>query len=74
MGNKKQTIPLTEKAIKAYLDNAIRRWRKRYDAAKPVTAADIPTSERIDAAIASCYIDAFQSVRTSLFGELLPKE
>lgn len=49
-------IELTEEAVKAYLDKAIRQWRKS------------------DEYYAIYYVDAFQSVRTSLFGLLLPKE
>jgi hypothetical protein len=49
---------------KDYLDRMIRYWRKRFEAAE--TADDILT--------ARCYIDAFQSVRISVFGELLPPE
>jgi len=54
----------TRKEIKEYLDNAIRSWRGRKDASKE--------EEKI--LIASCYVDAFQSVRVSIFDELLPKE
>ena len=51
-----QTIPITEKDIKDYLDRVIDSWRK---------ARDERNSE-----IARYYIDAFQSVRISFFGEL----
>jgi hypothetical protein len=54
----------TRKEIKEYLDNAIRSWRGRKDASK----------EEEEILIASCYVDAFQSVRVSIFDELLPKE
>ena len=64
------TLPFTEEDIKAYLDDAIRNWRERkIKADDPFT----PFSGD-DKLIASCYIDAFQSVRMSLFGDLLPKE
>ncbi|WP_296880202.1 hypothetical protein [Thomasclavelia sp.] len=46
--------------IKTYLDNCIRIWRRKRDKEK---------SE-----IAVYYIDCFQSVRCSIFGECLPAE
>ena len=52
-------IPFTEKDVKAYLDECIKHWRNIRDS----------ESEKKDMAI--FYVDAFQSVRTSLFGELL---
>ena len=54
------TVPFTEKDVKAYLDECIIFWRKKGYAAsgEPVMSAH--------------YVDAFQSVRMSLFGELLP--
>ena len=51
------TVPFTEEAVKAYLDGAIRRWRKLRDQSYNPAAV--------------YYIDAFQSVRSSLFDELL---
>lgn len=48
----------TRKAVKAYLDGVITHWRM-CDAAPEMR---------------SHYIDAYQSVRVSLFGELLPQE
>ncbi len=55
-------MPLTHDGIKDYLDDAIRHWRKKRDNAT--------TDE--DKLMAVCYVDAFQSVRVSVFGELLP--
>ena len=55
-------IELTESAIKKYLDKAIKLWRQRREEA-------VKDSE--DELVAKCYVDAFQSVRTSLFDELL---
>lgn len=53
-----ETIKFEEAAVKEYLDNAITFWRiKRDNENEPLAPA---------------YIDAFQSVRISLFGELLP--
>lgn len=51
-------MQMTPDEMKAYLDNAIINWRKQRD------------EENND--IAQYYIDAFQSVRVSVFGELLP--
>lgn len=55
---------LTHDEIKEYLDDAIRHWRKKRDNA---------TTDG-DKVMAVCYVDAFQSVRVSIFGELLPLE
>lgn len=65
--DKGATIPLGEETIKEYLDGAIRKWRRKRDNPKIGNA-------RLSRLIPSCYIDAFQSVRTSLFGETLPEE
>lgn len=58
------TVPFTEKDIKAYLDECIVFWRKKR--ANPL----IKEQSRIR--MAEHYVDAFQSVRVSLFGGLLP--
>lgn len=50
--------------LKIYLDNAIMKWRQEKINANLQKAED-------DATIASCYIDAFQSMRLFAFGELL---
>lgn len=57
----KQTsrVPFTEDAIKEYLDEAIKRYREIRDA------------KGADSIMMPYYIDAYQSVRTSLFGEVL---
>ena len=49
-------------AVAAYLDDAIRHWRDTRDQARE----DATHRMAID------YVDAFQSVRTSLLGETLP--
>jgi hypothetical protein len=54
------TIPFTEKDVKEYLDKVITFWRKEH------YINHVPH--------ANYYIDAFQSVRVSLFGEKLPVE
>lgn len=53
---------MTMDELQEYLDEAIRSWRKNKSKAK--------TDE--DILIATCYIDAFQSVRVSVFGSTLP--
>lgn len=67
-------------AIKEYLDNAIVRWRNRREVAtnrmeelkqNDNWGGDQYTNSEEDLLIATCYIDAFQSVRVSLFSELL---
>ncbi len=52
-------IDFTEDAVMKYLDDCIEFWRKNRD--------DGLQSEK-----AKYYIDCFQSVRTSLFGETKP--
>lgn len=54
------TVEFTEEAVKKYLDEAIRHARRERDLE--------------ESSIAVFYIDAFQSVRVSLFGELLELE
>ena len=53
-----ETIEFEETAVKQYLDDAITFWRIKRD--------------KENEPLAPAYIDAFQSVRISLFGELLP--
>jgi len=53
-------ISFNEKAVKEYLDTRIRYWRKERD--------------ENNCEFAVYYIDAFQSVRSSLFGEILKNE
>ncbi len=61
-GPKPEIIPSI--SIEKYLDNAIKKWRNELGISK--------TKE--DKLIAKCYIDAYQSVRISILGKLLPKE
>lgn len=58
-------IPFEKEAVRDYLDTAIRNWRERR------THSEQQNMKEMDL-IASCYVDAFQSVRSSLFGEVLP--
>lgn len=50
------TVPFEPEAIKEYLDESIRIWRYKRD--------------NDECNMAVYYIDAFQSIRASLFGEL----
>jgi len=59
MAEKKDVVAFTEKDVKDYLDKCIRYWRG-------VKKKGGPKKE-----MAAYYIDAFQSVRISLFGECL---
>lgn len=60
-----ETIPFTEEAVKDHLDLGITLWRKRQERAE--SENDFASTQ-----IAISYVDAFQSIRLSLFGELLP--
>lgn len=53
--------------LREYLDGSIRAWRKMKDEATG-DAAQVAMKRHT----ATCYVDAFQSVRTSVFGETLP--
>jgi hypothetical protein len=59
---KSQTITFTKKAVREYLDKSIIYWWARRDSSR----------SEVDTEISTNYVDAFQSVRNSLFGELLP--
>ncbi len=63
-----EMVPFTEIAVVAYLNTAIVFWRKKRD-----DAPDTPEGEKLRL-MASHYIDAYQSVRVSLFGDRLPVE
>ena len=54
-----KVIPFTKKAVKEYLDKCILYWRKK---------------KKEGCVYAHYYIDAFQSVRVSLFGKTLEKK
>lgn len=55
---------IERESVRSYLDAAITHWRARRDEAM--------TSDGHHEA--DCYVDAFQSVRMSLLGEVLPGE
>lgn len=52
------TVKFEKEEVKKYLDECITFWRKQRDEGETEKAP--------------CYIDAYQSVRMSLFGETLP--
>ena len=54
----KTAVPLTEKAVKAYLNRCIKAWNNKEKEAKTLE----------DTLIAKSHIDAFQNVKESLFG------
>jgi hypothetical protein len=58
-------IPFTETDVTAYLDRMITHWRK----AKVLSEAG---GDEQGALVASCYVDAFQSARSTILGKLLP--
>ena len=62
------TVPFTERDVKIYLDKCIRFWRDKRDKKHALNMQEM--EERT---MAPFYIDAYQSVRSSLFGELLEK-
>ncbi len=57
-------LPFTKKGVKEYLDNCIINWRDQRSKAK--TNHEILT--------ARCYLDAFQCMRITIFGETLSKD
>ena len=57
----KDVVPFTEKEVKKYLDTCIVFWRQKRDNGEEVRMAEN-------------YIDAYQSMRMSLFGETLAVE
>lgn len=59
-----ETVPFTEAAVLEYLDDAITSWRVRRNEA-------LTLNEEL---MAVHYVDAYQSVRRSIFGELKPPE
>ena len=66
---KNDTIPFLSDQVKLYLDNCIDYWRQKRD--EPL-AKPLNIHELVNRIIAICNIDCFQSVRTSLFGDLKP--
>jgi hypothetical protein len=59
-----EVVPFEKDMVKAYLDLNITSWRKRLGDAEH-------GGDSVSQQMAICYIDAYQSMRVSLFGELL---
>ena len=57
-------IEFTKEAIIKYLDYVIEFWREQRRLDPTKRNGSLKTSE------IACYIDAYQSVRTSIFGEI----
>jgi len=57
-------IPFTEEDVMGYLDKSIKFWRKKRKIANQLHK---PAAVKI----AEYYVDAFQSARVTLFGEVL---
>lgn len=57
-------LPFEQDAVRDFLDNCIRFWRKKREEATTLGAS--VTAEH--------YVDAYQSMRTSMFGETLPAD
>lgn len=58
---------MTSLEMLEYLNTCIRQWRIERDNSKRNWDTESQN-------VAECYVDAFQSVRMSFFGELLPPE
>jgi len=54
-------VKFDEENVKRYLDWAVEKWRKRLNDAQQ-------NKSKVGELIANCYIDAFLSVKCSLFG------
>lgn len=63
-----EVVPFEKDLVRTYLDLNIASWRKRFEDAQ--RNDDLATAD-LEKQIAVSYIDAYQSVRLSLFGELL---
>lgn len=59
------TVNWSKEEIKNYLDECIIAWREIRD-------NDAKRPENLSERDCICYVDAYQSVRTSLFGSTLP--
>lgn len=59
-----EKLPFTKEAILTHLDKCIEYWRKESDSNSNGEKTSLSINE------IRCYIDAYQSLRTSIFGEL----
>jgi len=60
-------VPFNKEAVRTYLDDAIKFWRSARDRKGAMTKDQVDLKS-----MSPYYIDAYQSVRISLFGETLP--
>lgn len=60
-----ETVPLTKEGVAQYLDGAIRSWRANRNRESG------PEGDAVQRVMAEHYVDAFQSMRSSLLGEIL---
>lgn len=69
---------LDRKTTKKYLEGAVKQWRGHRDKAevtpKFIEAWEALPSQQKFAFMAMFYVDAFQSVHSSIFAELIPEE
>ncbi len=63
MAPKTAIVTLTRQEVQEYLDKCIESWRRNRDKARAGSAYH---------EMATHYVDAYQSARISLIGELLP--
>lgn len=66
------TRVIEEEWVLDYLDDAITKWRTKREEAEAQAEADDANLIPRSVLIARCYVDAFQSVRSTVFGETLP--
>jgi hypothetical protein len=59
-----EIVPFEKDLVKLFLDLNIATWRKRKEDAEH-------DNDDVAKQMAICYVDAYQSVRVALFGELL---
>lgn len=63
-----KTVRFTEQDVKNHLDKCIRFWRSKRDKKSALNQRELEERD-----MAPFYIDAYQSVRVSLFGKVLEK-
>jgi len=63
--------PMQPDELRDYLDDAITKWRARREQVEAEAEVKATTQTDEDLLVARCYIDAFQSVRTTVFGSTL---
>lgn len=64
------TIEFSKEEVKKYIDSCIDYWRKRK--LEPEESDDTYIGNERHSLVCACYIDAYQCMRVSIFGELKP--